>query len=442
MCNDNSTAAFTDGLVRARSERRTFLKLGAAGLLFSSVAAVPERTAAAVPDNASRASSRFDLTKRAYVVVLDGTKPGEIDGPLMPNLAALRDAGYRFPRAGSLPVMETIPNHVMMMSGVRPDRSGVPANSVFDGTTVRTLDRPSDLVATTILEQLDAAGATTGTVLSKNYLYGIFGTRATHRWEPTPTDPLTGHALDVFTMDAALTMIDEFDPNLVFINLGSNDRFGHADVTGTSVQAARQAALADSDLQVSRLVSKIKEVPGRWESSILIVLADHSMDWSVPTNVISLEDKLTADPLLTGRIEIAQNGGADLVYFTGAEADRDEAVKRIIAISSAQDGVLAAHDRANSPDLRLGANAGDVLVYCRAGWRFSDPAIYSNPIPGNHGHPATTPIPFFISGGHPVVPTATASSAYATTADVAPTLGTYFGIKAPTKAGWDGTSRL
>ena len=37
--------------------------------------------------------------------------------------------------ATSMPVMETIPNHVMMMSGVRPDRSGVPANSILDRTT-------------------------------------------------------------------------------------------------------------------------------------------------------------------------------------------------------------------------------------------------------------------------------------------------------------------
>jgi predicted AlkP superfamily pyrophosphatase or phosphodiesterase len=29
-----------------------------------------------------------------------------------------------------MPVMETIPNHVMMMTGVRPDRSGVPAHAV------------------------------------------------------------------------------------------------------------------------------------------------------------------------------------------------------------------------------------------------------------------------------------------------------------------------
>ena len=60
---------------------------------------------------------------------------------------------------------------------------------------------------------------------------------------------------------------------------------------------------------------------------------------------------------------------------------------------------------AGSASLRLGPEAGEVVAFCRPGWRFSDPdPVTSNPIPGNHGHPATRPIPFFISGGHPSLP--------------------------------------
>ena len=132
--------------------------------------------------------------------------------------------------------METIPNHVMMMTGVRPDRSGVPANPIYDRDLgeVREMDRPRDLRCRTVIDRLNAAGFTTGTVLSKEYLYGIFGDRATHRWEPQPIVPVSGHAPDVFTMDATLAMVEEFDPNLVFVNLGDVDRMGHADLTGPS----------------------------------------------------------------------------------------------------------------------------------------------------------------------------------------------------------------
>jgi len=70
--------------------------------------------------------------------------------------------------------METIPNHTMMMTGVRPDRIQVPANAIYDRAAgaVRTLDRPDDLRFPTVLERLRRIGLTTGTVLSNDYLYG------------------------------------------------------------------------------------------------------------------------------------------------------------------------------------------------------------------------------------------------------------------------------
>jgi ectonucleotide pyrophosphatase/phosphodiesterase family protein 5 len=66
--------------------------------------------------------------------------------------------------------------------------------------------------------------------------------------------------------------------------------------------------------------------------------------------------------------------------------------------------------------------------------------VLSNPIPGNHGHPATEPIPFFVAGGHPVVRPRAVSSAQARTVDVAPTVGMLFGLAEP-EDGYDGTAR-
>ena len=411
--------------------RRTFLQVGAAGgatLLFSS----------ATTGTASAATR-----KRAYVLVVDGCRPGEITSGLTPTLAALRGGGTDFPRARSLPVMETIPNHVMMMTGVRPDRSGVPANSILDRTTgvVRDLDRAEDIRVRTVLERLGGRGLTTGTVLSKEYLYGVFGGRATHRWEPAPVVPVSGHAPDAFTMDAALAMVTEHDPHLVFVNLGDIDRLGHSDLTGPlGARAARQAALAATDVQVGRFVDLLRS-SGRWEHSMVVVLADHSMDWSVPHQLIHLAPVLDADPLLAGRVTIADNGGADLLYWTGDPALLDAAVARMVARSSAVPGVLSAHDPRVTPSLRTGPLGGDVVVYARSGWRFSDPDQWSNPIPGNHGHPATMPIPFFVAGGHPRVPVRTTSSDRAATIDVAPTVADFFGVGTP-RGGYDGRSRL
>jgi arylsulfatase A-like enzyme len=372
--------------------------------------------------------------------VVDGCRPEEIDATTTPRLAGLRQGGLRYPRASSMTVMETIPNHVMMMTGRRPDRTGVPANVVHDrlGAT-RTLDRPRDLRSPTVLERLDRQGFTTGSVLSKDYLYGIFGARATHRWDPRPTSlPVSEHSPDAVTMDAALSMVEEFDPNLVFVNLGDVDRFGHADYTGPlDLQVARRTALADTDAQVGRFVDML-HASGRWEHAMLVVLADHSMDWSTPDRVVAVGDALDTDPLLRGRVAIAENGGAELLYWLGPERDRETAVRRMQSIASEVTGVLVAHRRTDRA-LRLGPEAGDVVLFCEAGWRFSETAD-SNPIPGNHGHPATRPIPFFLAGGHPRVGRG-ARPERARTVDVAPTVTTFFGVAAP-RGGYDGRNRL
>ena len=124
--------------------RRHFLRLvsaSGAGVVISGAAG----TAQAAPPTGPRT--------RVYVLVVDGCRPDELTPTLTPRLARLRAAGTDFPAARSLPVTETIPNHVMMMTGVRPDRTGVPANSVYDRTegVIRDLDRPTDLRFPTVI---------------------------------------------------------------------------------------------------------------------------------------------------------------------------------------------------------------------------------------------------------------------------------------------------
>ncbi|GAA2018153.1 alkaline phosphatase family protein [Nakamurella flavida] len=406
--------------------RRNFFRaaaLGGAAVLFST----------ATPAAAAGVAGGL----RVYVVVVDGTRPDEIGPVFTPRLHRLRTEGTWFPNARSLPVMETIPNHVMMMTGVRPDRSGVPANAVFDRAenVVRDLDRPSDLQFPTLLDRVAATGRTTGSVLSKKDLFGIFGTRATTRWEPFPLLPITEHAPDVATTNALLAMVDGVDPDLVFVNLGDTDRVGHSDVTGTTVTAARTAALLNTDTQVGRFVDHL-QATGRWERSVLLVLADHSMDWSRPDSFISVNQILQARPDLQAGVRIAQNGGADLLYWLGSSASRPAALADIRRLVTAHPGVLSVRTPA---ELRLGARAGDLVAYCRPGWRFTDPTPLSNPIPGNHGHPATEPIPFLVAGGHPAVRRGRVVEQRVCTMDIAPTVGPMFGLAAP-PGGYDGSA--
>ena len=111
---------------------------------------------------------------------------------------------------------------------------------------------PTDIAVTTMIELLNKSGRTTGTVLSKEYLYSVFGERATHRWEPKPVIPVSGHAPDAFTMEGARDG-RRVRPRPVFFNLGDVDRIRHSDLTGTTLKAAR-ARTGLTNLQVGRFV--------------------------------------------------------------------------------------------------------------------------------------------------------------------------------------------
>ncbi|MDI9918662.1 alkaline phosphatase family protein [Rhodococcus sp. IEGM 1379] len=374
-----------------------------------------------------------------YVMVVDGMRPDELRADLTPMLTGLAAGGIHYPNASAINIAETLPNHTAMMTGVYPARSGVPANSVYDPAVgkARDLDRASDLQTSTVLERVRTElGLTTASVLSKHYLHGLFGDRASVVWDPQPLLPGTAHAPDNFTIDALIRIVGDSSPRLSFTNLGDVDRVGHLDLSGPSIRIARTAALQNTDNQVRRFVDFL-HATGRWNRSIVIVLADHSMDWSEPARLVGLDRPLNADPLLAGKIRIAQNGGADLIYFVGPDEDRSEATARIQQIVGSVAGVESSHLPA---EFNLGANAGDVVAFCSQGWRFSDPTPLSNPIPGNHGHSVTLPIPFFLSGGHPALDGGRALAEQARTIDVAPTVAALLGLGAPV-GGWDGVAR-
>jgi arylsulfatase A-like enzyme len=249
--------------------------------------------------------------------------------------------------------------------------------------------------------------------------------------------PGSGHAADAATVDAAIATVEQFDPSLVFVNLGDVDRVGHADITGSvELEGARRAALVSTDTQVGRFVDHLRTT-GRWASSVLLLLADHSMDWSVTTDLVSVAQILSPRPDLRDSITIAQNGGADLPYWTGPADRRDAGLAEVRRLVLAHPGVLEVQTPGPLP---LSPQAGDLVCFTRRGWRFSDSTPVSNPLPGNHGHPATEPIPFRVTGGQPAVRRGVTLGDPARTVDVAPTVGALFGLRAP-RGGYDGTAR-
>ena len=183
-----------------------------------------------------------------------------------------------------MPVMETIPNHVMMMTGLRPDRTGVPSNTIYDRKLGAVRDpRPA---VRHPLRDADRP-AQPARPLDRHRAQQDLPVRRVRRPAPPTAGSRSRRSRSPSTLPTCSPSrprwrcTSEFDPSLMFVNLGDIDRFGHADLTGTTLQVARRLALADTDLQVQRFVDALK-ASGAWEHAVVIVLADHSMDWSTP----------------------------------------------------------------------------------------------------------------------------------------------------------------
>lgn len=391
------------------------------------------------------------------VVVVDSLMPHEVDAVATPNLHALKTGGTWYEESRAVFSAETIPNHVAMMTGVYPSRSGIPSNSFIDfsGPAPADVDLslPEELTANTLFtwirrECVDSGrnpGIRTAATLSKKYLYEVFlGDAAnperanddadvlnvppdTH-WDPR-TDPAyisveSEHTPDAPTMSQALLQLPGADFH--FINLGDVDRLAH--VSGENV---RQAAVEDADVQVGRLVTALQDA-GRWGSTVLFLVSDHGMDYSDPgpATAISTQGMLDALGLCYEPMAAVDSGGTEGIFVLDRAAppgDRQAALRaaRACLLGAADctalcpgatrpanaDGIFGAwytvddpQDPAGSMPLALDsrhANAGDLVLSAADGYKFAESA--TSQIPGNHGHLPTIRNTFLVAGGSPWV---------------------------------------
>lgn len=389
------------------------------------------------------------------VLVVDSLMPGDI-GPLTPNLAGLMDQGTFYPESRAVFSAETIPNHVAMMTGVYPQRSGIPTNNFLDFDAAeppeeRDLSLPEELAAKTmftwITQQCRDSGINPdirhGATLSKKYLHEIFAGDALDaarenrnpaafnvppdsHWDPT-TSPLyigpgSEHTPDIPTMQQALSQLPDVD--FLFINLGDVDRSAHA---GGAL--ARALVIADTDMQVGRLVSALQSAD-RWNHTVMIVVSDHGMDYTLPgpLNAIITQGALDDIGACTTPLQAVQNGGTDSIYVLDRSIPdvlrqaalqtaracllgMPECLVQCPTASAATNGSGIAYawyteDNPLDPSGNMPANVasrhpnlGDLVLVADQGFKFSEPDESGNLIPGNHGHVATFRNFMLVTGG-------------------------------------------
>jgi ectonucleotide pyrophosphatase/phosphodiesterase family protein 5 len=400
-------------------ERRTFLRGAIAGglVVMSAPTGVWARSAAASTGSV-----------RVYLIIVDGLRPGEV--ALMPQLSALAASGSFYPEGRAEMVAETTTNHMTLLTGMRATRHGMPANAV-PTLPVRPSDEPRYTKADSILTLMrrQAPELRSATIGAKTYVSDLAKHDRTGdgRTDATYTnDPLLPVTLDSAPDEEigteAVRVSRELDPDFLFVNLGDVDRVGHLDETGGltagRAPAFRTATLLRADAQLRRLVTEL-QTSGRWAQTVFMVTADHSMDWSFRDRGLNLAPLFEADPLLRAEVRAAINGGASLYALRSPDDPlAHQRLRRMREIASSVQGVRdALHIRPNPldgdtehwvgrvhPQWGLGGDfAGDFVVTVEPGYRLghraSTPAIFANPIPGNHGHPTTLPIPVVISGG-------------------------------------------
>jgi ectonucleotide pyrophosphatase/phosphodiesterase family member 5 len=412
--------------ITSAMDRRTFLRGSAA----VSGAVSGALVLGAVPGGVwARPAHADEGSVRVYLVVVDGLRPDQV--ARMPQLSELAEQGtlYTAGRAGM--VAETGPNHTAMITGMRADRNGHPGNAV-PGLAENVGEDPRYLKADSLFTLIErqAPDYVTASVNAKTYVVNTQrhdrtasdGTDADSVYDPPITQP-DDSARDAFTGPEGVRISREEDPDLLFWNLGDVDRAGHIDVTGGAFAgvdvdgtepALQQAALAQADTMLRAMVEELKQ-SGRWERTVFIVTADHSMDWSFADRMIDLADAFEDDELLADEVVTAVNGGACLYALRSPDDPQaHERLKRMRAIAVATEGVRdALYIRPNPADGGeehwvgrvhpqwglLGDYTGELIVTVEEGWRIGHGGPDSNPIPGNHGHPTTLPIPVIVAGG-------------------------------------------
>jgi ectonucleotide pyrophosphatase/phosphodiesterase family protein 5 len=419
---------------------------------------------------------------RVYVVTIDGLNLEEV--PLMPFVSSLAAEGTYYTEGRAVMVAETIPNHVAMVTGVYPDRNGIVANDYPDTSVDEAVGMgdPALLQADSLFTLIErqCPELATAAVTSKDYLYHVMNHDRTgdgkvdadynfaNEDDPTFIPPPAGLTPDERTIAEALRVVREQDPSFLFVNLGAVDRVGHADVAGSATTALptgtrpaiRDVQRTNTDNYLRAFVESLKQA-GTWDSTALLIAADHSMDWSLPQQYVSLTPAFEADPLLAGEVVVAQNGGAGLYSLADRDApEADERLARMREIAVATEGVdEALYREPNSADGGrqhwVGAvhpdwhqthpRSGDLLVTVQDGWRVTEPEPYSNPIPGNHGMPSTLRIPTIVSGGVDVVQARVEGDPnpfvrapdQAENVDLGPTAAWLLGVRPPAR-GFDG----
>ena len=229
------------------------------------------------------------------LVSMDGFRADYLDRGITPNLSRLAAEGARGAVRPSFP-SKTFPNHYSLVTGLRPDRSGVVDNVMRDPAIPGVVFKMSDKAAVTnprwwndgtpLWVSAERAGLTSATMFWPGSEADIQGVRPSY-WRPF--DQSLPPEARVDQVLAWLDLPQAERPAFVTLYFDETDTAGHHHGPDS---AALNAAVTRTDAAIGRLAAGLA---ARGLVADLVITADHGMAATSPERAIYLEDIVAPD---------------------------------------------------------------------------------------------------------------------------------------------------
>ncbi len=257
---------------------------------------------------------------RVLVISVDGLRPDVLLRSDAPNIRALMQRGAFTMWAETTDVAITLPSHVSMLTGVTPDRHGIHWNSKPKPGEPRYPAVP------TLFQLATESGYTTALVAGK-VKFTALARPGTVTWAFVPDKVVVDSAA---VAEAAVAMIRDHRPQVLFVHLPDVDSAGHRIGWGTPEQLA---AVAHADAAIGRVLATLKSAD-LLDRTTIILSADHGgsgrthgakdprsryIPWIIAGPGIRADYDLTRDRALTVHTEDTFATACRLLHLTPPE---------------------------------------------------------------------------------------------------------------------------
>lgn len=262
-----------------------FLALSACGYPYTPPA-LPSVTAPAVPSPVTATAPITGQRQPVTIMVsVDGLGANRLGKGLTPRIDALARGGVAGAMRPSFP-SNTFPNHVTLVTGLRPDRHGIVDQRMRDPARPGVTFRNSDPLTNRdpfwwdqidpIWLQAERAGIRTGTMYWVGSDVAIRGAHPSIWW---PFDTAVSGEQRVDTVIDWLRRDEASRPRLVLLYFDAVDRAAH-NQGYDSVE--ERAAITTTDAQIGRLVDALAAMR---QPANLLVVSDHGMAPVPPAHI-------------------------------------------------------------------------------------------------------------------------------------------------------------